>query len=90
MSTFWIRIIGFKTWKGLWPYSRSTKERSWCKRKGRPGRVAQVIVHLPSKYKALSSNPSTKKERKKERKKEKKTERKKGKTRFIIHPINIF
>jgi hypothetical protein len=29
------------------------------------GRVAQVGEHLPSKYEALSSNPSTKKKKKK-------------------------
>jgi hypothetical protein len=33
-------------------------------RKIRTDRVAQVVEHLPSKYYALSSNPSTKKNQK--------------------------
>jgi hypothetical protein len=36
--------------------------------KKRAGGVAQVIQHLPSKYEALNSNPSTMKKKKKRKK----------------------
>jgi hypothetical protein len=36
--------------------------------------MSQMVEHLPSKHKALSSNPSTAKRGKKERKKERKEE----------------
>jgi hypothetical protein len=42
------------------------KRRKWA------GTMAQVVEHLPSKLKVLSSNPSTEKKKKKEEKEKKK------------------
>jgi hypothetical protein len=46
-------------------YTESHLKKDW-----RAGRVAQGVEHLPSKSKALSSNPSMEKGRKGERKEE--------------------
>jgi hypothetical protein len=44
---------------------------SFDKKPWRAGDVAQVVQHLSSKYKSLSSNSTTTKKKKKKRKKEK-------------------